>query len=154
MQIKLETDLACSAARAWQEVNTTRLLRHVARPLLTFEPIDPPQWPAQWQDERYLVRLRLMGLLPLGKQWVVITRWVSQQPRYEVRDNGYGALARRWDHHVSIWPLSESSARYVDRVEIEAGLLTPVVWLFAALFYRHRQRRWRALARSGFQYGE
>jgi len=37
-------------------------------------------------------------------------------------------------------------------VTIEAGILTPFVWLFARLFYAHRQRRWAALAAKGFSH--
>lgn len=36
---------------------------------------------------------------------------------------------------------------YEDRIVIDAGVPTPVVAAYAAGFYRHRQRRWRALAR-------
>jgi hypothetical protein len=34
----------------------------------------------------------------------------------------------------------------MDRIEIDAGVMTPLVAGFAAIFYRYRQRRWRALA--------
>jgi hypothetical protein len=34
-----------------------------------------------------------------------------------------------------------------DEIEIEAGWLTFFVWLFAQWFYRHRQRKWRNVAR-------
>jgi len=37
-----------------------------------------------------------------------------------------------------------------DRVHIDAGMLTPLVAAFARLFYAHRQKRWRALAKNGF----
>jgi hypothetical protein len=43
---------------------------------------------------------------------------------------------------------------YRDRVEVRAGVLTPFIWVFAQIFYRHRQRRWRRLAANGFDYGE
>jgi len=39
-----------------------------------------------------------------------------------------------------------------DRVANNAGILTPCIWLFAQLFYRHRQRRWRQLVKGGFTY--
>ncbi|MBN8607821.1 MAG: hypothetical protein J0L81_12970 [Caulobacterales bacterium] len=42
-------------------------------------------------------------------------------------------------------------ALYRDRVRVEAGLLTPGVWMFAALFFRWRQMRWRALVKRGFK---
>jgi hypothetical protein len=35
-------------------------------------------------------------------------------------------------------------------VHIDAGMLTPLVAAFARLFYAHRQKRWRALAKNGF----
>jgi hypothetical protein len=38
-------------------------------------------------------------------------------------------------------------------VRIEAGWRTPVVGLFARLFFAHRHRRWRRLVRSKFDYG-
>jgi hypothetical protein len=37
-------------------------------------------------------------------------------------------------------------------ITVQAGLLTPFVWLFANLFYRYRYRqsRWRGLVASRF----
>lgn len=43
-------------------------------------------------------------------------------------------------------PLSETTCHYTDEVEIRAGRLTPLVWLFGHLFFRYRQMRWRTLA--------
>jgi hypothetical protein len=41
-----------------------------------------------------------------------------------------------------------TNARLRDEVDIAAGHMTPIVWAFAQVFYRHRQHRWRALART------
>lgn len=38
--------------------------------------------------------------------------------------------------------------RYTDRIEMEAGVLGPVLWLGSLVFFLHRQRRLRRLARS------
>jgi hypothetical protein len=35
-----------------------------------------------------------------------------------------------------------------DEIKIQAGPLTGVIWAFAHLFYRHRQRRWKVLLHS------
>jgi hypothetical protein len=43
-------------------------------------------------------------------------------------------------------PLEAGTCRYSDEIEIDAGLLTPLVWLFARVFYGHRQRRWQKVA--------
>jgi len=37
---------------------------------------------------------------------------------------------------------------YTDQIDIQAGILTPPIWLFAHIFYRYRQRRWRHLVRA------
>jgi hypothetical protein len=58
---------------------------------------------------------------------------------------------RRWDHWIAIEP-ERRGTRYTDTVHIDAGLLTPLIVAFARIFYRHRQRRWRRLAKSGFAY--
>ena len=54
---------------------------------------------------------------------------------------------RRWRHEVFVTSLDANTCRYEDRIEIDAGAFTPVVTAFASVFYRYRQRRWRALAR-------
>jgi hypothetical protein len=54
----------------------------------------------------------------------------------------------RRDHLVSITPLDDSRSIYRDTIDIEAGSLNWVIWAWANWFYRHRQRRWRALAKT------
>lgn len=65
-------------------------------------------------------------------------------------DRGYSALIRKWHHTITIEPLSKGECRYNDEVEVEAGLITPVIWIFAHIFYRHRQKRWIDLCANNF----
>ena len=43
-------------------------------------------------------------------------------------------------------------SRYTDQVDIDAGVLTILVWAWANLLYRWRQHRWRQLATRNFRY--
>ena len=70
------------------------------------------------------------------------------QASYRLQSRERDPLIARWDHLVSIKPLDESRSLYRDTIEIDAGKLTFIVWAWANWFYRHRQRRWRALAKS------
>ena len=152
MRVEIETELEWPAERVWAELLTPRLLAHVAAPWLRFEPIDPPTLPEVWSPGRYRVAMRVFGWIPIGKQWVGIELPDGAEPTgwpRRVRDDGSGDWVRRWDHWIEIEPLTEDATRYRDRVDVEAGALTPLVWLFAQGFYRHRQRRWRELARRG-----
>jgi hypothetical protein len=148
--IRRSTLLDVSAARAWKAVLQPRLLDYVAYPLQVFEPLDPPRLPEFWTDGAYKVQLRLFGIVPMGVQWIVIQIVESGPDWYRLRDNGYGNLVRRWDHLITIEPLSSGKCRYTDEVDVRAGLLTPYVVTFAWFFYRHRQHRWRQLVESNF----
>lgn len=151
MQVDISTQLPCDSRDAIEHAKSSRLLLHVAKPLVTFVPIEPAQLPGTWTDGTYWVSLRLFGIIPFGKQAIVIS-YPSSAP-FTLRDNGHSAMIRTWDHVITITP-SGNGTLYRDRVAIEAGMLTPIMWLFAQLFYRHRQRRWRRLARRGFSYGD
>ena len=152
MLVRLRIELPCSYETAAAEVRKPRLLEHVASPLVHFEPIDPPAFPQVWSEGTYWVRLRILGFIPFGKQAVRVS-FPPVDQGFAVRDNGYSALIKAWDHLITIRP-SATGCSYEDHVRVSAGILTPIVWLFAVVFYRHRQRRWRELAQSSFNYGD
>lgn len=152
MNLEISTLLGASLERVWGELQTPRLLQYVAWPLVRFRPIAPTTFPATWTDAEYLVEMRLFGVLPAGRQKIRISRRVEGAVRI-LRDDGSGQLAKMWDHVIRVEPVSDTTTRYFDTLEVRAGALTPLVWMFAQVFYRHRQRRWRALIRGAFDYG-
>ena len=147
--VELSTVLDAPPERVWEEVNRPALLRFVAHPFVRFDPLDPPAFPERWEEREYRVRVRQLGVIPLGWQVIRIERPAPVGGTRYLRDNGRGALARRWDHLITVAPAGPGRTRYTDRVEIEAGPLTPFVWAYARAFYAHRQRRWRALVAEG-----
>ncbi len=152
MKVDLSIELDCAFEQAVAHVRQPRLLCHVAHPLVSFTPVSGQGFPDVWHEGTHWVKLRLLGLVPLGRQAIVI----SMPPvahGFALRDAGYSALVSRWDHLILIEPLAGGGVRYRDQVEVRAGLLTPLVWLFAQCFYRHRQRRWKRLAANDFRYG-
>lgn len=98
------------------------------------------------------MRLRMFGVVPLGNQRIVITKPMLGPLRYQLRDNGSGDLASRWDHLITIEPVGSDQCRYTDEVELKAGILTAFVWAFASVFYAYRQWRWRKLVKDDFAY--
>lgn len=149
--VERTSELACTPDEAWSHVLTAPLLQHIAAPLIRFVPMGGRGFPQDWEEGEHRTWMFLFGFIPLGWQAIVISRpEPSGDVRY-IRDNGYGPLIRRWDHWIEIAPgKAPGTTRYTDRVTIEAGVLTALVAAFARVFYAHRQRRWRALALSGF----
>jgi len=152
MRTRLTTVLDCPKERVWQEVQTARLLEYIATPLVRFEPLQPSRLPETWVEGKYLVRMKIFGWFSIGKQWVVISMPPAGKDGYQIRDNGYGDHISKWDHWITIEDAPEGKTRYTDQVDIEAGLLTSLIWLFSQAFYHHRQRRWRTLVHQSFQY--
>ena len=145
MTVVLTTRLEAPPDRVWELLWRPETLMHVAWPLLRFVPTEP--LPRRWREGGvYAVKVRLGGVLPIGRQEIRVSSGVEGDERW-LRDDGRGSLVRRWDHRVRVAPSPDGGTRYTDEIDVEAGALTPVVRAFAELFYRHRQRRWRALVR-------
>ena len=150
MKVLLATTIDLPPSTVWVQVQTASLLQHIAWPLVRFIPVDRMSFCTFKPSGRYQIKLRLFGLVPFGKQWVVTSLHkpeIGDWPK-RLRDNGHSALIQKWDHWITIAPDDQGGTRYTGEVEISAGVITPLVWAFAQIFYRHRQRRWRGLSRT------
>lgn len=147
MKVSLSTIIDLPPDEVWQRVQTPQLLLHIAAPLVRFR-FNGVAAPATWAEaESWPMSLSLFGFLPFGIQWIVPSVHTSDASPWpkRLRDNGHSALIKTWDHWITVEPDEAGGTLYRDEVEVRAGLLTPFIWLFAQAFYRHRQRRWRAL---------
>jgi ligand-binding SRPBCC domain-containing protein len=142
MTVTVSTDLSIAAERACELAQKPALLTHVLWPWVTVTPRTPlPDMVAE--GDEISIRIRFLGLLP---GWTHTLRIERLGPR-EIASREHGGPVRAWNHRLTFEPMSSTSCRYTDTVEVRAGLATPLVVLFAHLIYRYRQRRWRALAR-------
>ncbi len=47
-----------------------------------------------------------------------------------------------WNHEIILNKIDETKTEYTDIVEIYAGWKTDFVYIWAKLFYAHRQKKW------------
>ncbi|MBK9648959.1 MAG: hypothetical protein IPO67_28070 [Deltaproteobacteria bacterium] len=154
MKVELSTTLQAPADQVWRWVQRPALLNWVAAPLVKFRPIQPTTLPDVWADGEVRVSMLLFGVLPMGSQVIRVHREEEQDGEQSARslvDMGEGDLVKTWHHRIRVVPERAGTTHYTDSVVVEAGPLTLFVWMFAQVFYRHRQRRLRALARGGFK---
>lgn len=90
-------------------------------------------------------RVRLFGKGPSSPHNVQVVR--VDEGHGEIETEESGGLVRVWNNRMHVEPVSEAGCRYTDRIQVQAGLLTPLVWLFAVGFYCYRQRRWQRWVR-------
>ena len=152
MKLDVSTVLPCTVDQAVSQVMTPRLLQYIASPLVSFESFDAAPLPDMWSAGTHWVSLTLFGFIPLGRQAIVISMPPADRG-FALRDAGYSSLIPVWDHLITIESVA-SGILYRDRVDVQARVLTPIIWLFAQIFYRHRQRRLRQLVARGFEYGD
>lgn len=152
MRVHLSTPLSAPAEWVAAQLQSTAVFRHITAPLIQFHPARGTEWPTHWARGELALHMRLLGVLPMGPQTVRISIEPAAQSGGwpTLRDNGEGVLMRRWDHRITLQPLSDGRTLYTDDIEVVARhlpwLMTPLSALFAQVFYRHRQRRWRQLA--------
>jgi hypothetical protein len=100
-----------------------------------------------WCEGETVVGLTfLFGFLPFSRHHLHIAR-INESTR-TLSSREFGGLIRVWNHDIEVTAIHESSCLYQDRIEIDAGMMTPIVVAYARWFYRMRQRRWRAFAKE------
>ena len=145
MEFTRSSILEAPAASVWAAVLRTDTFAYLAAPLLRFPAADLAE--AQWLPEMELQdRLLLFGFIPLGTHRIRIAEVDDDTRRLRTEEGS--RLLDRWDHAITVEPIDERTCRYTDRLEIEAGSLTPVVGAFARTLFWWRHRRWRRLVRE------
>lgn len=148
MKVSRSTRIDLPTSTVWAEVQTAPLLQHIAWPMVRFIPVGETSLEEFRPGGRYQVKLRLLGFIPFGTQWIVTSLHEPETGEWpkRLRDNGYSALIAKWDHWITVAPDGSGGTHYSDDVEVSAGMLTPFIGGFAQIFYWHRQRRWRGIA--------
>lgn len=146
MRAYVESVFDCPAERVWDKVQESALLLEVTWPLVRIVPVGTTAFPERWAEgETMRCKMYLLGVLPLGTHTIRMER--IDQAACEIQSRESDPVVRKWDHLIRVRDTGDGKARYSDEIEIKAGWLTGLVWLFAQGFYRHRQRRWRRVAR-------
>ena len=113
------------------------------RGMLGFEGAE--EWPEVFEEGQVVeTRLLLFNLVPAWKHTLRVIR--LDHERMEIASQEDGGLIRQWNHRKWLEAASAHSCVYTDEIDIRAGLLTGLVWAYAHVFYRYRQRRMRKMA--------
>jgi len=139
MNLKIQKLLSVPVPIVWRELQKPETLDFIAAPMVVFKYKSTK--PEQWHKGNFEVELKLFGFIPFGNQTISISFPDTVNNILFLRDNGFSNLISKWDHLISVEPQGENTL-YTDSLEINAGILTPFIWLFAFLFYSHRQKRW------------
>jgi len=137
--------LATSSDSAWYAATTVTAFKLVTRGVLRFPAVAKRE--GRWrQGEVAHSWVYLFGVLPITRHRILVDE-LSDNTRTLVTREG-GGLIREWNHTIIVVPVDANTCEYRDRVEIDAGVFTPIVAAYARWMYRTRQRRWVQLAHA------
>ena len=127
----------------FQKLQRFETLQYIVRPFAAFEPESNGEhvWTVGSASS---YRIRLFGLIPFGTHRIHIKRF--DQTGISSREGNEHVPV--WNHDITMEPVDEDHTRYSDRVEIKAGWKTVLIWLWANVFYAHRQRKWIRLLKE------
>lgn len=148
MRVRLDLLLDCPADVAWEALHSPAVFRAVSGPITTAESLEPEGFPERWANTEHRVRLRMLGVLPMGSQVIRVRDETQLDGTRIVHDEGGPVsgpmtLVTSWHHRMAVAPnpLSpETRTRFHDTLDVRAGLLTPFAWLGFAVFWRLRGR--------------
>ena len=147
MLARISTHLACTEARLWQKIMNPGSLQYVASPILTFIPAEVEGFDDTWQVERiYQLKLYFLRFIPLGRHSIQLVKIDTSTNTILSRESNL--LVPAWNHRIHFREVTPGVVSYTDEIEIKAGWMTLLIWLFAHLLCRHRQRRWKSLLRN------
>ena len=151
MPLRVSLQLSASADDVWALLLRRDTFLYLIRGWL--DVADTNTWPETFftPGATYKMRIRLFGWGPVFSHKVCVTRVDANAKVIETEESG--GLVTAWNHRMQVDALSCNRSHYTDYVRLNAGLLTPVVWLFARWFYVARQRRWLRLVNGKTQIG-
>ncbi|KLE14229.1 hypothetical protein [Clostridium sp. C8] len=149
MLVKVMSIFNCNSDQLFNEIKKSKSLFYIAEPLVKFVEVENHLIPEFWEEGKYLIKMYILGFIPFGSQWIIIS---MDDDIKNIRDNGYSKIIKKWDHNVYLKDIGNNRTLYADTIEINAGILTLFIVLFANIFYRFRQKRWKKLINNKFDY--
>ncbi len=145
MKATIRTELPCAAEKVWLTLLKRDTFLYITRGMMGFQGSE--RWPEEFREGMQLdTRLFLFHVIPGWRHTLRVVK-VDGENMVLTSEVG-GGIVRQWDHRILVQSRSAVRCQYIDEIEIDAGLLTAAIGMFAHVFYRYRQSRWRRLARS------
>ncbi len=128
-----------SKQEVFNKLSSFRLLLDIASPYISFAPIDGNENIVWKEGCTYTFKSKLFGFIPCGIHKIRVLKFGIDDGIYTNEQNTYVPV---WNHEVVLKKIDENHTEYSDIVEIYAGWKTIFVYLWATLFYKHRQKKW------------
>lgn len=148
MIVKKTSIFSGSMQKIFMLLKELSTLQYIASPYASFKPIYNNKNLVWKENSIFKFDFKLFSLIPLGVHTIRVIKFDGDN--YEIYTNESNAFVPVWNHRIILKDKGNEITEYTDEVEIDAGWKTPIVYLWARIFYSHRQKKWiRLLNKSG-----
>ncbi len=137
--VKLTSVFPASKEEVFKLLQEFKMLSQIAYPYITFKPVNYSEKLIWKEGETFVFRAKLLGIIPFGIHKINVISFSQDKGIYTNEQNTYVSI---WNHEIVLKELVEQKTEYTDIVEIYAGWKTYFVYIWAKLFYAHRQKKW------------
>lgn len=141
--VSISSVFPASPEQIWSQLVKVETLQYIAAPYASFRPVNSDE-SMTWQKgavSRFY--LRIFGFISAGVHEIRVKEF--NKTTYTIQTVESNKTVPVWKHKIVLKPIDTLSTCYTDEVELYAGWLTCIVYLWSKMFYRHRQRKWLQL---------
>jgi hypothetical protein len=154
VNVFLRLTLECTPDEAWKAIADPAVFTAVSGPLMKVTSREKGGFPTAWTAHQpHEVSLRLLGILPMGRQIIDVS--FSERPggvRMMIDSgtpqSGPLRIVRNWDHRMAVSAADGNKTLYRDRLVVQAGIFTPVIFMGMWMFWQIRGAKLKKLART------
>ena len=134
--------LPASKEVVFEKLQELKTLQYIASPYATFTPVEPDNNLIWREGESFSFYFKLFGFIPFGVHTIRVIEFNADRGIYTNESNPSVPV---WNHRILLEQAGGDAVKYTDEVQMAAGRKTELIYLWAKLFYAHRQRKWRKL---------
>jgi hypothetical protein len=138
MIIRVTSIFPASRENIFEKLQEIETLRYICSPLTLFTPLDES---LKWQAGAVF----RFDLTACGLKFGIHTINVKRFDIDNILTHEHNKNVPVWNHIITLEKYGKNMTKYSDIVEVRAGWKTVFIWIWANVFYRHRQRKWREL---------
>jgi len=144
IKIIISSTLNNSAEKIWNKLLNIETLIEIYKPMATFKS-NLNEKEMKWEiNKEYIFKLFIYGFIPFGDHKIILKKLDKENKI--ILSNEHNKIVKIWNHLIFMENVGENEIKYTDEVEIYAGIFTLFTAIWAKLFYKHRQKKWKRIS--------
>ena len=144
LKISISSILNNSTEKIWDKILNIETLIEICKPMARFKLISNENI-MKWElNKEYIFKLLIYGFLPFGRHKIILE--ILDEKNKIILSKEHNSIVKIWNHKILMENIEENKTKYTDEVEIYAGIFTIFVAVWAKIFYKHRQKKWKKIS--------